>query len=87
MDDLQTRPREATDPPVVERYGLHACVYIQVDDAEKIQALGTERGVDLSDLQPVALTVGAACTSRGARVAELGSKPRVRVDWWRRGAT
>lgn len=30
--------------------GLHACVCIQVDDAEKIQALATERGIDLSDL-------------------------------------
>jgi hypothetical protein len=30
--------------------GLHACVCIQVDDAEKIQALATERGIDLSDV-------------------------------------
>ncbi|HQR27975.1 MAG TPA: hypothetical protein PLP61_13125 [Nocardioides sp.] len=29
--------------------GLHACVCIQVDDAEKLQALATERGIDLSD--------------------------------------
>lgn len=28
---------------------LYACVCIQVDDAEKIQALATERGIDLSD--------------------------------------
>lgn len=30
--------------------GLQACVCVQVDDAEKIHALATERGVDLSDL-------------------------------------
>ena len=29
--------------------GLHACVCVQVDDAEKIHALATERGTDLSD--------------------------------------
>jgi hypothetical protein len=28
--------------------GLHACVCIQTDDAEKLQSLATERGVDLS---------------------------------------
>jgi hypothetical protein len=30
--------------------GLHACVCSQVDDAEKIHALATERGIDPSDL-------------------------------------
>ncbi|WP_152360825.1 hypothetical protein [Microlunatus speluncae] len=28
--------------------GLHACVCIQTDDAEKLQALATDRGIDLS---------------------------------------
>ncbi|MEU4363502.1 hypothetical protein [Promicromonospora sp. NPDC023987] len=28
--------------------GLHACVCIQTDDAEKLQTLATERGIDLS---------------------------------------
>lgn len=32
--------------------GLHACVCIQTDDAEKLQALATERGIDLSELAP-----------------------------------
>lgn len=30
--------------------GLQTCVCVQVDDAEKINALATERGVDLSDI-------------------------------------
>lgn len=29
--------------------GIHACVCIQVDDADKIQALATERGIDLTN--------------------------------------
>lgn len=28
--------------------GLHACVCVQTDDAEKLQALAAERGIDLS---------------------------------------
>lgn len=30
--------------------GFEACVCIQTDDAEKLQALATERGINLSDL-------------------------------------
>jgi hypothetical protein len=32
--------------------GLRACVCIQVDDAEKLQALAAERGIDLSQFTP-----------------------------------
>ena len=32
--------------------GLHACVCIQTDDAEKLQGLAIERGIDLSELTP-----------------------------------
>ncbi|MFC7344854.1 hypothetical protein [Saccharopolyspora griseoalba] len=29
--------------------GLHACVCVQTDDAEKLQALAAERGIDLAE--------------------------------------
>ena len=32
--------------------GLHACVCIQIDDAEKLQTLAAERGVDLPNATP-----------------------------------
>ena len=32
--------------------GFHACVAIQVDDAEKLRALAAERGIDLPDVVP-----------------------------------
>lgn len=51
-DALGNRLTDSTAFYIVRRDNgdLQACVCVQVDDAEKIHTLATERGVDLSDI-------------------------------------